>query len=322
MTRRRTARPSSGERRDNRWPRAILPVGVESEGCSQLGKASAALSQEPASARPCDPIARLLKPKPPPKLTLSDKKPETDNNALLQVATQLCADPSLTNNLLDDLLAIPMRTMISPLTLQLLRLTVYIKKDPTSTIFDNILNVTLHNKTIAATLTTLTQVIHHLAPGHVRKQAWMIKSQTDLQLDKSSSLLAARDATALSCSSRPLTNARRADFGRYSQPPGASPLARPRARPPNTGRRFSRGHESAGGTQPASTKRRSARIRQIAPSTHVCAQPQRRSSAGPGRDNRLRTPSSLVCNVAQRMMPLQTSYSPHATRCRSLQPVG
>jgi hypothetical protein len=157
-------------------------------------------------------------------------KPEMNNNALLLLAWQLCADPSLTNNLLDDLLAIPMRTMISPLALQLLRLTVYSKKDPTSTIFDRILKfVALHNKTIATTLTTLTQVIHHLAPGHVKKLAWMIELQTDLsatprkqqpsgaqQLHKSSSLLAARDATALSCNSRPLKTAQCADSGNYS----------------------------------------------------------------------------------------------------------
>jgi hypothetical protein len=55
--------------------------------------------------------------------------------------------------------------MISPLALQLLRLTVYTKKDTKSTVFDCILKfVALHNETIALTQTTLTQAIHHLAP--------------------------------------------------------------------------------------------------------------------------------------------------------------
>jgi hypothetical protein len=50
-----------------------------------------------------------------------------------------------------------------------------------STIFDGILIfVAEHNKNIATMLTMQTQVIHHLVPGHPKKPAWMIESQTDL----------------------------------------------------------------------------------------------------------------------------------------------
>jgi hypothetical protein len=75
------------------------------------------MPQESASTRPC---ARPLQPRPPAKPTLCDKKPEMDNNTLLMLASRLCTEQSLTNTLLDDLLTIQMRTMISPLALQLL----------------------------------------------------------------------------------------------------------------------------------------------------------------------------------------------------------
>jgi hypothetical protein len=71
--------------------------------------------------------------------------------------------------------------MISLLTLQLLWLAVYTKKDPKNAVFDGILQfVAHHNKMSAATQNTLIHVINHLAPGHPRKPMWMIKSQTDL----------------------------------------------------------------------------------------------------------------------------------------------
>ncbi len=63
------------------------------------------------------------------------QKQEVETNALLVIVKNLFA----TYDLLDDLLAIPMCTMISPLALQLLQMAIYNKKDAKNAVFDGIL---------------------------------------------------------------------------------------------------------------------------------------------------------------------------------------
>jgi hypothetical protein len=101
--------------------------------------------QEPASIRPSDPSAQLLKQAPPPKLIMSDKRPEVDNHTLLAAVTHFSTDPGLMKDLLEDLLAIQMHTMIPPLALQLLWLTIYTQKDPKNTVFEGILTFVAHH---------------------------------------------------------------------------------------------------------------------------------------------------------------------------------
>jgi hypothetical protein len=77
-----------------------------------------------------------------------------------------------------DLLAIQMRTMLSPLALQMLRIIAYKNNKMESPLFDSILQFV--EKGVPAPPKPLIQLILRLASHHQNKPKWMTEGQSDL----------------------------------------------------------------------------------------------------------------------------------------------
>jgi hypothetical protein len=136
---------------------------------SHQAEAVKSAAAEPAQA------AEQAKPNKEPLVHESAPGPAADSSGtlLLDVVTTLVqqTDP------LRDLLAMLMRTMLSPLALQMLRIIVYKNKTIESPVFDNILQ--LVEKSVPAT-SKLTPTILRLAPYHLNKPKWMTEGQVNL----------------------------------------------------------------------------------------------------------------------------------------------
>jgi hypothetical protein len=101
--------------------------------------------------------------------------PPTDPSAtfLLYAATKLVQQ----NDPLLDLMAMPMRTMLSPLALQMLRIIIYKNKTVDSSVFDSILQFV--EKGVTTTPKSITTILR-LAPHYSNKPKWMTDGQIDL----------------------------------------------------------------------------------------------------------------------------------------------
>jgi hypothetical protein len=118
----------------------------------------------------------LLPPAPTPKQKSAGPPASQEPHALLAMATRLIGECEL----LRDLTAIPMRTMLSPLALQMLRMLCYKgTRNRSSDLFDPILQFMGTNSGLTSSNMPF-QALSRIAPNHPHKPSWMTETQPDL----------------------------------------------------------------------------------------------------------------------------------------------